>query len=378
MKKKNFVFSNSGYWTYWKKVRNISPVIKKATGYRALLISGITMTPIVNFGVARRGKTEHMICRYPSGEKKSEGPIDHKHQHTGEWLFYKKNGTLKAKGSYKKDQKHGTWYGYHKDGYLTMKMKYGNQVGKSVWHQKDGSKASFTAKKIKKNASSAKIVKTGVFNQWYPMANNYARSKLIVMGLKMDPIQSIMTTDKNRKKVFLSETKESVCGCLWNENGTKDKELFFRDGEIAIFTQFVWYDNGQMHYMEKRVTGDLTETKQLETETIFWFADGAKDRHLFRIGGKLDGLQKSYYTSGKLRKKEQYKKVSVKINMSYFTRMAVRRLKNVIRVNRVSIPKRCTGMNTVQRSQRAIEIPTMKSSLNITANPIMSRRCCSE
>ena len=127
------------------------------------------------------------------------------------------------------------------------------------------------------------------------------------MGLKMDPIQSIMTTDKNRKGIFERDKRVGLW-VLWNENGTKDKELFFRDGEIAIFTQFVWYDNGQMHYMEKRVTGDLTETKQLETETIFWFANGSKDRHLFRIGGKLDGLQKSYYTSGKLRKKEQYKK----------------------------------------------------------------------
>ena len=35
------------------------------------------------FKAARRGRTEHMLCSYPSGEKKSEGPVDHKYQQTG-------------------------------------------------------------------------------------------------------------------------------------------------------------------------------------------------------------------------------------------------------------------------------------------------------
>ena len=146
-KSKNIGFKNSGYWTYWKNGKKYLAGHKK--GDRLLGVVDIWHNDDTHcqFKAARRGRTEHMLCSYPSGEKKSEGPVDHKYQQTGEWLFYKKNGTLKATGSYKKDQKHGTWYGYHKDGYLTMKMKYGNQVGKSVWHQKDGSKASFTAKR---------------------------------------------------------------------------------------------------------------------------------------------------------------------------------------------------------------------------------------
>ena len=137
---------------------------------------------------------------------------------------------------------------------------------------------------------------------------NYARSKLIVMGLKMGPIQSIMTTDKNRKKVFLSETKESVCGCCGTKMEPKTKSYFFATARSPFSLSSFGMTMARCITWKKRVTGDLTETKQLETETIFWFANGSKDRHLFRIGGKLDGLQKSYYTSGKLRKKEQYKK----------------------------------------------------------------------
>ena len=109
-----------------------------------------------------------------------------------------------------------------------MKMKYGNQVGKSVWHQKDGSKASFTAKKIKKNASSAKIVKTGVFNQWYP--NGKLRSiETYRNGVKDGPYSKYYDNgQESQKGIFERDKKVVVKGVVERKWNQRQRVIFSR------------------------------------------------------------------------------------------------------------------------------------------------------
>ena len=306
-KGKNVGFKKKGYWTYWKNGKKRYAAHQNGKRFVSVIDWWEDDGIHCQFRHARPGKSERVTCKYPSGAKESEGAYDHDFNRTGEWRFYKKNGTMMAKGSFVKSLQHGLWTEYHKDGYLTTKMKHGNQIGKSVWHQKDGAKATYTAKKSKRPSPPSEFGKNGAVNEWYPNGNlrliaNYRA------GVKDGAFSKYYENGQQSQRGTFQRGKRVGLWVLWNQDGTKDREIFFRSDEVMVATRFVWYDHGQLHYMKKKVSADFSETKQFETETIFWFANGAKDIHLLRKNGALEGVQKSYYTSGKLRKKETYKK----------------------------------------------------------------------
>ena len=127
-------------------------------------------------------------------------------------------------------------------------------------------------------------------------------------GVKDGPYSKYCDNGQESQKGIFEQTKESVCGCCGTKMEPKTR-VIFRDGEIAFSLSSFGMTMARC-ITWKRSNGRLNGNQTTRNRNHFWFANGSKDRHLFRIGGKLDG--KELLHQWKLRKKSNTKKVSVR------------------------------------------------------------------
>lgn len=93
---------------------------------------------------------------------------------------------------------------------------------------------------------------------------------------------------------MFSNGREDGMARLWDANGNKIEERFFRNGKrLGIHTG--WHSNGKLRFRYS-YKNDLMDGLAEE-----WFADGSKYREMHYVRGHEEGMQKMWAEDGTIR-----------------------------------------------------------------------------
>ena len=214
------------------------------------------------------------------------------------------------------------------------------------------------------------IRKNGAVNEWYP--NGVRLIANTVQGLKTDFFK-ILRKRPTVATGHFSAGKRVGLWVLWNQDGTKDREIFFRSDEVMVATRFVWYDHGQLHYM-KRKYRQTSETKQLKRK-LFFGSPTAPKTSLLRKNGALEGVQKLLHQR-QAEKKETYKKGISQEQYVLFYADGSKALEKSNPRKRGADAEAIYWNEQGDKVASVTATPKMRFNTNITQTPMRLSGCC--
>ena len=254
----------------------------------------------------------------------------------GHWKFFWENGNLKLDGYYQNDKKSGFFKHYDKDGNFSQIEKWENdiliedalqtkQLDRKVDYHPNG--------KIKTVAYFYKGVPDGVRREYSPdgvVVNSYMFRQGILIG------EGIVDDDGQKQgdwKEFYETGELRAAGKYLNSKPVGRWKYYFESGKIEItgdYTrkgqkdgEWMWYyPNQNILSVENYAEGELegeSFTLTLEGDTIErgLYVDGLEDGKWIYVNdsvlvegtynlGKREGVWKTYYPNGKLKRSEPY------------------------------------------------------------------------
>ena len=87
----------------------------------------------------------------------------------------------------------------------------------------------------------------------------------------------------------------------WSDNGKKQRELTYKDGEEIGSTRWEYYSNGQ------KATERTFKDGKLEGRAAWWYDNGQKWMESTYKDGELDGFSTSWYENGQKEEEFYYK-----------------------------------------------------------------------
>ena len=145
-------------------------------------------------------KGELIVCNnYKNNIRLSKGLVDSLNFKIGEWIYYYENGSVRAKGNYKKDIQEGFWEYFFPDKTLQQQGKFKNGLPEGEWtwwhnnsvvHRKETFKKGKEEGEIIEQDSTGKIITKGFYTNgrkegsWYYFVNDHKEEGFFVDDLK--------------------------------------------------------------------------------------------------------------------------------------------------------------------------------------------------
>jgi len=120
---------------------------------------------------------------------------------------------------------------------------------------------------------------------------------MLIVGCSADPIDGSTLIEKGGL-MYAPYSGEAV---WYYENGQKERERTYKDGEEIGSTRWEYYSNGQKK-RENTYKDGLKDRKW-----TYWFDNGQKSEEKTYKDGKLDGLYTEWYSNGQKEEEGIYK-----------------------------------------------------------------------